>query len=105
MADAVDAPAITCSLLQASCANGQGCFPYPFEANKPTGTQCAFPGTGDVSVPCQSQLECDATSICSDPGDPASVCLARCESSAPFCEFGDCVPLTSYPGVGACFLM
>jgi hypothetical protein len=102
---AADAPGATCLLLQASCINNQACYPYPFESNNPTTTRCAFPGTGDVAVPCQSQLECDSSSICSNPGDPSSVCLSRCDLSLPFCFSGsDCIALPAFPGVGACTL-
>jgi len=94
-----------CSLLQNSCPAGQSCFPYPFESNAPTTTACAYPGTGDVAIPCQTQLECDGTSICSNPGDPASLCLARCDLRLPYCGPGSaCISLSSYPGVGACSL-
>jgi len=94
-----------CSLLQASCPAGQACFPYPFEAPSPTTTACAYPGTGDVAIPCQTQLECDGSSICSNPGDPASLCLARCDLRLPYCGLGSyCISLTAFPGVGACSL-
>jgi len=94
-----------CSLLQASCPAGQACFPYPFESGSPTTTACSYPGTGDVAIPCQTQLECDGSSICSNPGDPASLCLARCALSLPYCGPGSyCIGLTAYPGVGACSL-
>lgn len=97
---------VGCSLLQASCPGGQACFPYPFDSAKPTTTACSPPGTGDVSIPCQTQLECDGTSICSYPGDPSSVCLARCNLSLSYCGFAsNCEPLPSpFPGVGACTL-
>jgi hypothetical protein len=98
-------PVMGCSLLQASCPSGQACFPYPFESPNPTTTACSYPGTGDVAIPCQTQLECDGSSICSNPGDPSSVCLARCDLTLPYCGFGsDCVSLKSFRGVGACTL-
>lgn len=94
-----------CSLLQASCPSGQSCFPYPFESGSPTTTACSYPGTGDVAIPCQSQLECDGTSICSNPGDPNSLCLARCDLGLPYCGPGSaCISLRTFPGVGACSL-
>ena len=94
-----------CSLLQNSCPAGQACFPYPFESGGPTTTACAYPGTGDVAIPCQTQLECDGTSICSNPGDPASLCLARCDLRLPYCGQGSyCISLREFPGVGACSL-
>ena len=94
-----------CSLLQNSCPAGQSCFPYPFDSGSPTTTACSYPGTGDVAIPCQTQLECDGTSICSNPGDPAALCLARCDLRLPFCGAGSyCIGLKSFPGVGACSL-
>lgn len=94
-----------CSLLQASCPAGQACFPYPFESSSPTTTACSYPGTGDVAIPCQTQLECDGSSICSRPGDPSSVCLARCALALPYCSLGSyCISLTLFPSVGACSL-
>ncbi len=100
-----EAAAAPCSLLGASCVNNQACYPYPFDSPGPTDTRCAFQGAGDVAVPCQSQLDCDGTSICSNPGDPSSVCLARCDLSFPYCFAGtNCIPLSAFPGVGACTL-
>lgn len=92
-----------CSLLQASCPGGQACFPYPFDSGSPTTTACGYPGTGDVSIPCQTQLECDGSSVCSNPGDPASLCLARCDLRLPYCGLGSyCIGLKAFPNVGAC---
>jgi len=94
-----------CSLLQASCPAGQACFPYPFESGSPTTTACSYPGTGDVAIPCQTQLECDGSSICSHPGDPSSVCLTRCALALPYCPLGsNCISLSAFPSVGACTL-
>ncbi|HEY4187005.1 MAG TPA: hypothetical protein VGP07_18150 [Polyangia bacterium] len=110
MADSSDAAAgndaaASCSLLVASCPDHQGCYPYPFEAASPNGTLCAFQGIGDDSIPCQSQLDCDGQSICRTPGDPAAVCLTRCDPTAPTCPPGTgCSPLPGFPGVGTCTL-
>jgi len=100
-----EAAAAPCSLLGPGCVNNQACYPYPFDSPSPTDTRCAFQGAGDVAVPCQSQLDCDGTSICSNPGDPSSVCLARCDLSFPYCFAGtNCIALSRFSGVGACTL-
>jgi hypothetical protein len=95
----------SCHLLGATtCPAKQACYPYPFEGASNGDTRCAFAGAGAESIPCQSQLECDGTTLCSAPGLQAdSVCLLRCDPAAPRCALGaNCVDLPGYPGIGVC---
>lgn len=94
-----------CALLGMSCANRAGCYPFPFESPPNGQARCAFPGGGTVSDPCQSQLECDGTTICSAPGQPDSICLQRCALASPVCPPGTtCLAYAGYSGVGVCSL-
>jgi hypothetical protein len=94
---------VACSLLTISCPDRRACYPYPFEG-VPTGeTRCAFQGAGGPSVPCQSQLECDGTSVCASPGQPDSSCLQRCNPADARCPAGTaCVAFENYPTTGVC---
>jgi hypothetical protein len=104
-ADTGDASSPSCALLEPSCAGRQACYPYPFEGTPSGETRCSFPGIGRMSVPCQSQLECDDDSVCVTPGQPDALCLQRCSVNAPDCPLGTaCLPLAGYPGVGACVI-
>lgn len=99
--DATDAGG--CGLLAAACPLREACYPFPFEGPARGETQCAFQGVGGATVPCQSQLECDGTTICSAPGQSDSVCAPRCDRAAPRCAVGTaCVAYPGYPGVGVC---
>lgn len=93
-----------CSLIgPATCPGAEGCYPYPFEAFAPAATRCAFQGVGGASVPCQSQVECDGTTICSAPGRSDSFCLQRCSLTNPRCPTASvCTPFGQYAGVGVC---
>ncbi|MES1207358.1 MAG: hypothetical protein ABUS79_15580 [Pseudomonadota bacterium] len=93
-----------CALLATTaCAARQACYPFPFEG-PPTGeTRCAFQGAGGPAIPCQSQLECDGTTLCTAPGEADSVCLPRCDRADPRCAVGTvCVAYRNHPGVGIC---
>ena len=104
-ADMSDASSSSCALLEMSCGGRQACYPYPFEGTPSGETRCAFQGIGRMSVPCQSQLECDGDSVCVTPGQPDAMCLQRCALNAPVCPIGSaCLPLAGYPGVGACVI-
>jgi hypothetical protein len=100
--DAAVAP-VTCALLGSDCGANHACYPFPFESNQPTGTGCGVQGTGTDQIPCASQLDCDAQSICISPGESDAICLTRCDPGFPFCAVGQtCVRLPKYPGVGVC---
>lgn len=98
----VDAGGI-CGLLGKTCVGDEGCYPFPFEGTPSGATRCGFQGVGETSAPCQSQLECTGTALCSAPGEPDSVCLRRCDPGNPRCPTGmQCVPYLSYAGIGVC---
>jgi hypothetical protein len=100
--DAAVAP-VTCALLGSDCGGNHACYPFPFDSEHPSGTLCGVQGTRTAQVFCTSQLDCDAQSICSDPGQADSICLTRCDPIFPFCAVGQgCSPLPKYPGVGVC---
>ena len=100
--DAAVAP-VTCALLGSDCGANHACYPFPFDSEHPTDTQCGLQGTGTDQIYCASQLDCDAQSICSDPGQSDSICLTRCDPGFPFCAIGQgCTPLPKYPNVGVC---
>lgn len=94
----------TCALLGASCVGREACYPLPFEGPPNGGTQCALQGIGGPSVPCQSQVECDGTTLCSAPQAQAdSVCSQRCNLANPRCPTGmQCAPYFAFAGVGVC---
>ena len=92
-----------CALLAVACVGEEGCYPFPFEGAPNGATRCAFQGVGVATVPCQSQLECDRTTLCSSPGQPDSVCLQRCDLANPQCPTRQvCTPYFTYPGLGVC---
>lgn len=92
----------SCALLGKECVGREGCYPFPFEGS-PSGTRCAFQGIGAASIPCQSQLDCDATTLCTAPGQPDSICAQRCPIADSRCPTGfRCVPYYGYVGVGVC---
>lgn len=100
--DAAVAPP-TCALLGSDCGANHACYPFPFDSEHPTGTLCGLQGTGTDQIYCASQLDCDAQSICSDPGQSDSICLTRCDLNFSFCAIGEgCRQLPGYPGVGVC---
>lgn len=103
-----DAPAdggVACDLLAVSCPAPQACYPAPFEGTPSGQRRCGSPGPGGPSVPCQTQLECDQTTVCSAPGEPDSICVQRCDLADPRCPPGTtCRTLPLYPGVGTCRL-
>ena len=100
--DAKGAP-VTCALLGSDCGANRACYPYPFDANTPSGTSCGLQGTGTAGIPCATQLDCDAQSICTGPGEASAICLSRCDPTFSFCPVGEpCRQLASYPGVGVC---
>ena len=93
-----------CALLAPGCPNKEACYPFPFDG-VPTGeTRCFMPGSGGELATCQSQLECDGTTLCSAPGQQSdSFCLPRCDPQNPHCAIGtNCLPYPNYPGVGVC---
>ena len=103
--DASDAPGapVTCSLLGSDCGGNHACYPYPFDTDNPSGTLCGLQGTGTAGIPCATQLDCDAQSICTGPGEASAVCLSRCDPNFPFCAVGEnCTRLGKYPTVGVC---
>jgi len=103
--DASDAPGapITCALLGSECGANRACYPYPFDSNNPTGTLCGLQGTGTAGIPCATQLDCDAQSICTGPGESSAICLSRCDPNFSFCAVGEhCARLARYSGVGLC---
>jgi len=100
--DATGAP-VTCALLGSECGGNHACYPYPFDANTPSGTMCGLQGTGTAGIPCATQLDCDAQSICTGPGEASAICLTRCDPNFSFCAVGEvCARLAKYPGVGVC---
>jgi hypothetical protein len=100
--DAATSP-VTCALLGSDCGANHACYPFPFDGNQPTGTQCGLQGTGTDQIYCASQLDCDAQSICVSPGESDAICLTRCDPNFPFCAVGEgCARLPMYPGVGVC---
>jgi len=100
--DAKGAP-VTCALLGSDCGANHACYPYPFDANTPSGTACGLQGTGTTGIPCATQLDCDAQSICTGPGEASAICLSRCDPTFSFCPVGEpCRQLANYPGVGLC---
>ena len=99
----VEVSPVTCALLGSDCGANHACYPFPFDSENPSGTLCGLMGTGTEQIPCASQLDCDGQSVCSDPGQPGSVCLTRCDPSFSFCAVGQaCSPLPAYRGVGVC---
>jgi len=103
--DASDAPGapVTCALLGSDCGANHACYPYPFDTNNPSGTLCGLQGTGTAGIPCASQLDCDAQSICTGPGEASAICLTRCDPNFSFCAVGEhCSRLAKYSGVGVC---
>jgi hypothetical protein len=103
--DASDAPGapVTCALLGSDCGANHACYPYPFDSNSASGTLCGLQGTGTDGIPCATQLDCDAQSICSGPGEATAVCLSRCDPNFSFCPVGErCARLAEYAGVGLC---
>jgi len=103
--DASDAPGapITCALLGSECGGNHACYPYPFDSDNPSGTQCGLQGSGTAGIPCATQLDCDAQSICTGPGESDAICLSRCDPNFSFCSPGEvCARLGKYPTVGVC---
>ena len=101
--DAAPPAPVTCALLGSGCGANHACYPFPFDSEQPAGTLCGLQGTGTEQISCASQLDCDAQSLCSDPGQSDSICLTRCDPDYPFCAAGEaCSPLRKYPGVGVC---
>jgi len=93
-----------CGLLAQDCPGKEACYPFPFEGTPAGQTRCSFPGVGAESTPCQSQLECDGTSLCSTPGlQSDSICVPRCDPQNPRCPVGrSCREYPGYPGIGVC---
>lgn len=96
-------PAFPGDAAPPSCPSGQACYPFPFNSATPTEARCGLPGIGGESVPCQSQLDCAETAVCSRPAEPDSVCLLRCDPFAPTCPPGQhCRPYARFPRLGTC---
>lgn len=94
---------VSCDLATPSCPVRQACYPYPFESAAAVQARCTVPGTGGESIPCQSQTDCDATTICDRPGQPDSVCILRCILVAPQCPPGrSCRARAPFDGFGTC---
>jgi hypothetical protein len=94
----------TCSLLDDTCVGLESCYPLPYEGTPNGATVCALSGIAGPSMPCQSQLDCDGTTLCSAPQtEPDSVCLRRCSLVGSACPTGThCLPFFDFSGVGVC---
>ena len=98
------APDAACALLGNTCVGLESCYPLPFDAEPNGATACAISGIWGPAMACQSQLDCDGTTLCSAPQKEAdSVCLRRCNLADPVCPTGThCAPFFAYAGVGVC---
>jgi hypothetical protein len=86
----------TCDpLAQTGCKEG-ACYPAK------GGFACVCPeGTIGEGSACNLTRECAPGLVCAGTSAPG-VCRQVCDTAAPTCDAGSCIPLTAFPGFGYC---